>query len=171
MCTRSRVSRVWYNRVQVCVQVFRVIVSCFFSLTNLEYLRVGSFSFSGVVGDPTQAGKNKTHVTFSHGKKHKSSIGSWAYSSYLSRVCLDDLKNEILKTCQHAPLTAQIAIPRDHVFRLFDAFRELLFFIRWVGFGTCLIERTLSMLTHRSIERSESKKKKIKRTIERRRKQ
>lgn len=38
--------------------------------TNLEYLRVGSFSFSGVVGDPTQAGKNKTHVTFSHGKKN-----------------------------------------------------------------------------------------------------
>lgn len=48
------------------------IVSCFFLLTNLlEYLRVGSFSFSGVVGDPTQAGKNKTHVTFSHGKKKK----------------------------------------------------------------------------------------------------
>ena len=102
MCTRSHVSRVWYNRVQVCVQMCRVIVSCFFLLTNLEYLRVGSFSFSGVVGDPTQAGKNKTHVTFSHGKKHKSSIGSWAYSSYLSRVCLNGLKTVPTRTSERA---------------------------------------------------------------------
>lgn len=123
MCTRSRVSRVWYNRVQVCVQVCRVIVSCFFLLTNLEYLRVGSFSFSGVVGDPTQAGKNKTHVTFSHGKKHKSSIGSWAYSSYLSRVCLNGLK-----TCRHAPLNAHIAIRRNHAFRFVRRFAIFFFF-------------------------------------------
>lgn len=81
---------------KVCRCVSCDIVSCFFLLTNLlEYLRVGSFSFSGVVGDPTQAGKNKTHVTFSHGKKkkkHKSSIGSWAYSSYLSRITKRYLK-------------------------------------------------------------------------------
>lgn len=60
-----------YSITYMCMWVYHVIVSCFFLLTNLEYLRVGSFSFSGVVGDPTQAGKNKTHVTFSHGKNTK----------------------------------------------------------------------------------------------------
>lgn len=64
------------------------IVSCFFLLTNLlEYLRVGSFSFSGVVGDPTQAGKNKTHVTFSHGKKKKKNTKAYSEVGRIRRTC------------------------------------------------------------------------------------
>lgn len=75
-----------------------MIVSCFFLLTNLEYLRVGSFSFSGVVGDPTQAGKNKTHVTFSHGKntKAQSEVGR------IRRTCRELLKRS--QTRRHTPL-------------------------------------------------------------------
>lgn len=87
-------------RARVCVQctVWKVcrrcgcvscdIVSCFFLLTNLlEYLRVGSFSFSGVVGDPTQAGKNKTHVTFSHGKKKKKNTKAHSEVGRIRRTC------------------------------------------------------------------------------------
>lgn len=87
VCARARVCvqcMVW----KVCRCVSCDIVSCFFLLTNLlEYLRVGSFSFSGVVGDPTQAGKNKTHVTFSHGKKKKKNTKAQSEVGRIRRTC------------------------------------------------------------------------------------